>query len=106
MSGNQTAVAALGGTTRLARKPNVPWKALDGVGIVLVLATGDYFELDELALEIWKMLDGTRSLSECAGELLTTYAAAPDAVRADIAEFAGELLACDLVDVVFEERNG
>ncbi|MGE0449290.1 MAG: PqqD family protein [Vicinamibacterales bacterium] len=102
MSDIQPAAAALGGTARLLRKPNVPWKELDGVAIVLVLGSGDYFELDELGLAIWKMLDGTRSLADCAAELSSTYDAAAGVLRADVEEFAGTLLDLQLVEVVSE----
>ena len=90
------------GTMRVTRKPSVPWKELDGVAIVLVLATGDYFELDEMGLEIWKRLDGRRTLAECADELLAIYDAPLEVMRADVGAFVEELRQCDLVEVIAE----
>jgi hypothetical protein len=86
--------------SRIARKPEVPWKELDGVAIILVLDTGEYFELDEVALEIWKMLSGDKTLLECANELGAAYDAPSETVQGDVQAFAMELLERNLVTVV------
>jgi hypothetical protein len=68
-------------------------------GILLDLKTGDYFELDEVALAIWKMLDGKTSLAQVADKLARTYAAPrPEVVERDIIRFVSELRRRKLVE--------
>lgn len=86
--------------SRVARKPNLPWKALDGTGIVLDLDTGDYFDLDELGFAIWRRLDGDATLAACAEEITRTHDVAADVVERDVLAFIGELLERNLVVVV------
>jgi hypothetical protein len=70
-------------------------------GILLDLRTGDYFELDEIALAIWKMLDGKTSLAQVASRLARTYAAPrPEMVERDVVRFVSELRRRKLVDTV------
>jgi hypothetical protein len=84
--------------TRPMKKPDVKWKQIGRGGILLNLKTGDYFELDETALAIWKMLDGKTSLARVAGKLAETYSAARGAVERDVVSFVSELRKRKLVD--------
>lgn len=95
-----TPTPSLSGGSRVARRSNVPWKELDGIAIILLLDTGDYFELDGLGLDLWKMLDGSRTLDECAEAITRTHDAPLDVVRADVLQFADDLLAGHLASIV------
>ena len=84
----------------MARKPNLPWKALDDTGIVLDLDTGDYFDLDEIGFTIWRRLDGDATLADCAEEITRTHDVTAEVAERDVLAFAAELLDRNLVVVV------
>ncbi|MBA3766787.1 MAG: pyrroloquinoline quinone biosynthesis peptide chaperone PqqD [Acidobacteria bacterium] len=75
------------------------WKRTGKSGILLDLKTGDYFELNEIALAIWRMLDGKSSLAKVAGKLAQSYAAPEKIVEKDVIHFVSELRKRKLVDV-------
>jgi coenzyme PQQ biosynthesis protein PqqD len=80
------------------KKPDVKWKQIGRGGILLNLKTGDYFELDETALAIWKLLDGKTSLTTLASKLAKTYSAERGAVERDVVSFVSELRKRKLID--------
>jgi len=86
--------------SRIARKTGIPWKELNDTGIVLDLTSGDYFELDEVGVAIWKTLDGRKTLAECAKEIASFYAVDPELVEPDVKAFAEELLSRNLIVVL------
>lgn len=86
--------------SRVVRRMGVPWKELDNTGIVLDLTSGDYFELDEVGVAIWRSLDGNKTLAECAKEIASSYAIAPEVVEPDVQAFAEELLRKNLIAVL------
>lgn len=83
---------------RPRKKPDVKWKQIGRGGILLNLKTGDYFELEETALAIWKMLNGKTSLAEVAIKLAKTYSAARGTVERDVVSFVSELRKRKLLD--------
>jgi coenzyme PQQ biosynthesis protein PqqD len=82
------------------KMPHIKWKRIGQAGILLNLKTGDYFELDEVALAIWKMLDGKTSLANVAGRLTQSYAASKKVVEGDVIRFVSELRKRKLIEIV------
>ncbi len=80
------------------KRANVKWKQIGRAGILLDLRTGDYYELDDVALSIWKMLDGKTSLAKVASRLAESYDASEKTVERDVAQFVSELKKRKLVD--------
>lgn len=85
--------------SRVRRKAEVPWKQLENTVVVLDLATGDFFELDEIGARIWSGLDGTRSLLDLATDLGHEYDATVDAIQSDVIAFVTDLHARDLITI-------
>ncbi len=63
----------------------------------VVLGPERMFVPDEIALEILRLLDGSRSLDVIAGTLATRYAAPRDEILADIAALLDDLAAKGVV---------
>jgi hypothetical protein len=63
----------------------------------------EVFRLGGVGLEIWRRIDGARSLREIADEIAQTCGADPAEVRNDVVEFTQKLLQRGLVTV---ERVG
>lgn len=75
----------------LQHPDQVPWKEVDGVVMVLDLASGDFFELDEVGGRIWLGLDGQRSLRALAAEIAREYDARPEEIASDVIAFTTDL---------------
>jgi coenzyme PQQ biosynthesis protein PqqD len=80
------------------KRSDVKWKQTGRSGILLDLKTGDYFELDETALAIWRMLDGKSSLAKVVGKLAQAYAAPEKIIEKDVTHFVSELRKRKLID--------
>ena len=85
--------------SRVRRKPDIPWKQLEGTIVVLDLTSGDFFELDEIGSRIWLGLDGARSLADLAGDLAREYDAPLDQIGSDIIAFVSDLNGRALVTI-------
>ncbi len=81
-----------------SKRADVKWKQIGRAGILFDLRTGDYYELDYVALSIWKMLDGKTSLANVASRLAKSYDVSEKTVERDIAQFVSELKKRKLVD--------
>jgi hypothetical protein len=56
-----------------------------------------YYSLNEVGTAFWQLLDGQRTLDECAGQIAAEYDAPPEVIMADLVELAEELAAEGLV---------
>ena len=75
----------------LHRADDVPWKTIDGAVMLLDLASGDFFELDEVGSWIWERLDGQRSVERLAEHLTAEFDVPIDVARSDVIVFLTDL---------------
>ena len=68
--------------------PDVVFRDLDGEAVILDLASGTYFGLNEVGTRVWRLIEDGRDSSE----IVDTVAAEYDADRATIAEDVERLL--------------
>jgi Coenzyme PQQ synthesis protein D (PqqD) len=73
------------------RRPDVKWKKVGRSGILLDLNSGDFFEVDEVGLSIWRLLDGKSSVEAVSGKLARSYSAPPATIEKDVRRFVSEL---------------
>ena len=64
-----------------------------GQTVLLRLADGGYYALDEVGARIWELCDGDRSLSDVITVLCSEFDAPTEMVTADVLEFVAELRA-------------
>ncbi len=84
-------------TARLQRSPNATFQVVADEAILIHLQTGVYYSLNEVGTAFWELLDGQRTLQDCAGQIAAEYNAPHEIVLADLSELAGELAAEGLV---------
>lgn len=70
----------------------------DGELVVLDLAKGDYFGLNEIGAKLWAALVDGRSPSEVADELVSSYDVGRDRLLADLIALTSELLTRGLIE--------
>lgn len=82
-------------TLRLS--PDVVFRSLDGEAVLLDLASGTYFGLNEVGTRVWQMIEAGRNEPAIVAALAGEYAAEPAAIAADVRRLVGELRARRLV---------
>jgi len=85
--------------TAFQKNGKVAWRMVDTDGVLLNLATGYYYTLNEVGRFLWESLDGRKKLSEIHGELLERYDVDGEASRKDLLELLQDLLKEGLVEM-------
>jgi hypothetical protein len=78
-------------STRLQRSPNATFQIVADEAILIHLQTGVYYSLNEVGTAFWELLDGQRTLNDCATHIAGEYNAPAEVILADLDELAGEL---------------
>ena len=78
-------------TTRLQRSPNATFQIVADEAILIHLHTGVYYSLNEVGTAFWELLDGQRTLHDCAAHIAGEYNAPAEVILADLDELAGDL---------------
>lgn len=79
--------------------PEVVFKELRGEGVLLDLASGIYFGLDETSMRLWQLLIAHGSLRRAFDAMLTEFDVEPDQLQHDLIGFVAELTRRRLVSV-------
>lgn len=80
--------------------PDVVVRDLDGEAVVLDLATGTYFGLNDIGTRIWQLIVQQRTLAEVVEMLEREFDAPVDRLEADLHAFVGRLVAKGLLQPV------
>ena len=64
---------------------------LQNEGVLLNLATGEYFGLDEVGMEMWKILRANGDVDEARAVLLEQFDVTDDVLARDLREFIATL---------------
>jgi hypothetical protein len=76
---------------RVARSGEVVSRVLDGEAVLLDLASGAYFGLNEVGTRFWDLLDRPRTLAEIRDALLLEFDVPRDALERDLGELVAAL---------------
>lgn len=79
--------------------PAVVFKELRGEGVLLDLASGIYFGLDETSTRLWQLLTSHGSLRSAFDGMLAEFDVDPDLLQRDLIAFVTELTRRRLVSV-------
>ena len=75
----------------MKRKPNLPWRKIDDEGIILSAGKDEAHIVNDTAIMIWEMLDGSYDLEDISGALCDRYGIDKETARNDVLEFVGQL---------------
>jgi coenzyme PQQ synthesis protein D (PqqD) len=84
-------VAELSIASALTPSRDVVFRELDGEGVILNLASGVYFGLDETGTRMWHLIEQHHSLDAVLAALLEEYDAARETIEQDLIRLASEL---------------
>lgn len=71
---------------------------IDDEIVVMDLESGNFFSLKDTALDIWRLVDGTRSSADIAAELANDYDVAEGELADDVAAFLDKALTAGLLE--------
>ncbi|HMQ52140.1 MAG TPA: PqqD family protein [Anaerolineae bacterium] len=79
--------------------PNATHQTVGEEAVLINLNTGAYYSLNDTGTMFWELLDGERSIAECAALIAQEYEVEPAVVEADLLELATEFKAEGLIVV-------
>jgi hypothetical protein len=82
--------------TKIQHSPNATFQIVADEAILIHLNTGVYYSLNDVGTSFWNLMDGQRTIDECAAVIATEYGAPREVVLSDLLELATELAAEDL----------
>jgi hypothetical protein len=85
------------GTLELRPSPNVRAREFEGELVLLDLASGEYFSLNETGLRLWNGIAQGRSADQIAESIAAEYDVTPANALKDVEQVVAELLRRGLV---------
>lgn len=92
--------------TAFAPAPEVVFRDLDGEAVVLDLATGTYFGLNDVGTRMWQLIEHHGTLAEVVDGMAREFDAPIDCLEADLREFVDLLVAKGLLHAVPTRLGG
>ena len=70
----------------------VTWKEINGVVVILLLSSGEFFELNKVGSHIWKFLVYGNTPDQIIEEMVKLYAAPANKMMTDVNDFIKNLV--------------
>jgi hypothetical protein len=83
----------------VSSRPDLVAAPMDDKLVMLDLAKGKYFGLDDIATAIWTAIAAPVRVADLCADLMARYDVAPETCRADTLEFLNQLREEGLVEV-------
>lgn len=77
-------------TDILSRSSNANYEKVGDEAIVINLSTGAYYSLNDTGTIFWELIDGRRTIADCAREIAYEYEVEASLVEDDLLELAVE----------------
>jgi hypothetical protein len=84
-------------TDRPRHNPQATHQSVGEEAIVINLNTGSYYSLNDTGTLCWDLLDGQRTIADCAQQIAQEYEVEIGEVEADLLELAAEFKAEGLI---------
>jgi hypothetical protein len=90
---------------RVIKAPDVLLQDLEGEAVLLNLANGQYYGLDETSYDMYKILLSSSSVQAAYESLCLAYEVEPDKLKADLDQFLKHLLENGLLLYAYEQSE-
>jgi hypothetical protein len=81
------------------RSPQASYEVVEDEAIIINLTTGSYYSLNDTGTMFWNLLDGERTIAECARLIAHNYDVEAGVVEPDLLELAGGFLEEGLIEL-------
>ena len=82
----------LSGEDRIQREEKIPWRLIEGEAVLVNIEDGEVIHLNEVAAEIWSVIDGTRSVEEIVKHVNREFEAEIATIEKDVFDFLNQLI--------------
>jgi hypothetical protein len=89
-----------------ANRDHVAARIIDGELIIIRLADGTYYSMDNAGARVWALMEAGHPIADVVRTISSWYGAAPDRVEGDVASLVRELLDEGLIMAGSAEANG
>lgn len=86
-------------STRITASKDTVYSELDGEAVILNLYDGLYYGLNQVGLQIWELIQSTKSLGEILDVLTAEYEVERNVCQADLSTMLAELAGKNLVEI-------
>ena len=86
-------------TDKPQRHPEATHQTVGEEAIIINLNTGTYYSLNDTGTMFWDLIDGQRTITDCARAIAAEYQVEIELVETDLLELAGEFQAEGLIIV-------
>ncbi len=83
--------------TIILKNGRVPWRIIEGEAILVKVDSGEVIHLNEVAAEIWRIIDGKRKISEIVDHIQKDFDVDREEAEKDTLEFIKSLSDINLV---------
>ncbi len=77
-------------TDKPQHSPNAAYQTVETEAILINLITGSYYSLNDTGTMFWELLDGQRTIADCARLIAAEYEVEASVVEADLLELAAD----------------
>ncbi len=85
--------------TIISKNKRVPWRIIEGEAVLVKVDSGEVVHLNEVAAEIWRIIDGQRKISGIIAHICSSFDVDREQAEKDTLDFLGSLLGKNLVTV-------
>ena len=83
--------------TIVLKNERVPWRIIEGEAILVKVDSGEVIHLNEVAAEIWRIIDGKTKISEIVNHIQKDFDVDREQAEKDTLEFIQSLSDINLV---------
>ena len=78
--------------TVISKNTKVPWRIIEGEAVLVKVDSGEVVQLNEVAAEIWRVIDGNKTIAEIVDHIHGLFEVDRKQVKKDALEFVQSLL--------------
>jgi hypothetical protein len=82
---------ALDAQSVLRHSANATYQVVADEAILIHLQTGSYYSLNDVGTRFWGLIDGEKTIGDCAAAIAAEYDAPAEVVLSDLLELAEDL---------------
>lgn len=91
---------------RFARNARIAWRLIEAEAVLLDREEGELLRLNPVGTEIWRGLDGPRTVGELVELIRETFEVERACAEKDVLRFLGQLIRREMVDETPENGAG
>ena len=85
--------------TIISKNKRVPWRIIESEAVLVKVDSGEVVHLNEVAAEIWRIIDGKRKISGIIAHICSSFDVEKAEAEKDTLDFLESLLEKNLVTV-------